>query len=326
MSLMTDLFGGSNNIDILTNSQERLVNELSQRASEELGRPADVYQGPTVAPRTSAMNRGLQAQMENAQFSPGLSSAMEQALSGAGDPEGVRSVYDAALGPAQIEFQRALNSVSSRYGDTFGASGALPEMMGRSTAEYGAGLNSLLANLTFADRNEARDRQANAIAPSAAAQAQQFDQYGQLYAAGEADRAVTGQEYESEYNKWLSGQWYNNPALKLIGPALGTQTHGIGESDGILPAIGGAAGGIGKLLAASDIRLKENVERVGETASGIPLYQFEYKHGLGPSGRYEGVVAQDLTALAPDAVAQMPNGYLGVYYDRIDADLRMVMG
>ena len=183
-----------------------------------------------------------------------------------------------------------------------------------------------MANLTYADRNQARDRQADAIAPSAAAQGQQFDQYAGLYAAGQADRAVTGQEYESEYNKWLAGQPYNNPALKFIGPALGVQHFGFGETGGILPGIANAAGSIGGLVAASDIRLKENIERVGETASGIPLYQFEYKHGLGPSGRYEGVMAQDLTVLAPDAVAQMPNGYLGVYYDRIDADLRMVTG
>jgi hypothetical protein len=79
-------------------------------------------------------------------------------------------------------------------------------------------------------------------------------------------------------------------------------------------------------LFSSDLRLKENVERVGETASGIPTYTFQYREGYGPPGTYEGVIAQDLLGLRPDAVAEMSNGYLGVYYSRIDAVLREVGG
>ncbi|HIF12845.1 MAG TPA: tail fiber domain-containing protein [Dehalococcoidia bacterium] len=74
----------------------------------------------------------------------------------------------------------------------------------------------------------------------------------------------------------------------------------------------------------SDIRLKENIERIGETASGIPTYTFQYKDGCGPLGRYKGVMAQDLLEIQPDAVAEMSNGYLGVDYSRIDADFVLV--
>ena len=44
-------------------------------------------------------------------------------------------------------------------------------------------------------------------------------------------------------------------------------------------------------------KLKENIEKVGETESGVPVSDFDYKKDKdapeGP-GRYRGVIAQDL--------------------------------
>ena len=76
-------------------------------------------------------------------------------------------------------------------------------------------------------------------------------------------------------------------------------------------------------ILSSDVRLKENIQRVGETESGIPTYTFRYTDGT--PGTYHGVMAQDLALTRPDAVVEMPDGYLGVDYSRIDASFYRVV-
>ena len=84
---------------------------------------------------------------------------------------------------------------------------------------------------------------------------------------------------------------------------------------------GGITGAIG--LAKSDIELKENIEQVGTSPSGLNIYEWNYLYE--PNDRYRGVIAQDLLSKGrQDAVAEMDNGYLGVYYDRIDVNMTRV--
>lgn len=63
--------------------------------------------------------------------------------------------------------------------------------------------------------------------------------------------------------------------------------------------------------AISDIRLKTDIVRVGETGSGLPLYTFRY---IGGTTVYRGVMAQDMLKVRPEAVILMPNGYWAVNY------------
>jgi len=71
----------------------------------------------------------------------------------------------------------------------------------------------------------------------------------------------------------------------------------------------------------SDIRLKEDIQRVGTTALGLPLYRFRYR---GQEGAFEGVMAQDVLLVAPEAVSVGPDGYLRVDYVRLGAPFRRV--
>ena len=84
--------------------------------------------------------------------------------------------------------------------------------------------------------------------------------------------------------------------------------------------IGSAAGDIaGGLIAASDIRLKENITKTGVSKSGIPIYTFNYK---GEDKLWSGTMAQDLLKIGKNnAVTIMDNGYYGVYYDMIDVNM-----
>lgn len=73
--------------------------------------------------------------------------------------------------------------------------------------------------------------------------------------------------------------------------------------------------------AVSDIRLKEDIVRVGAASNGLPLYRFRY---LGERTIYEGVMAQDVQRLYPDAVVTMPYGFLAVNYGRLGIEMKRV--
>ena len=81
-------------------------------------------------------------------------------------------------------------------------------------------------------------------------------------------------------------------------------------------------------VGPSDIRLKTNIEKVGNTEYGIPLYEFNYKNmlNLDYSGRYRGVMAQDLleTDMAK-AVITNDNGYYSIDYNQLDINLEKVL-
>ena len=82
------------------------------------------------------------------------------------------------------------------------------------------------------------------------------------------------------------------------------------------------AGTIASFAAMSDRRLKENIEEVGKSPIGYKIYEWNYK--ATPNTRYRGVIAQDVMKINPMAVDIMPNGYLGVYYDKVDVDMEVV--
>ena len=68
--------------------------------------------------------------------------------------------------------------------------------------------------------------------------------------------------------------------------------------------------------------LKENIEQVGTSPSGLNIYEWNY---IGDSDRYRGVIAQDLLNKGRhDAVTEGDNGYLAVYYDKIDVNMQKV--
>ena len=70
----------------------------------------------------------------------------------------------------------------------------------------------------------------------------------------------------------------------------------------------------------SDIRMKENIELVGQLPSGLNVYNFEYKpefKALAGHGKFTGVMAQEVEKVIPDAVATMSNGYKAVNYSLV---------
>lgn len=98
---------------------------------------------------------------------------------------------------------------------------------------------------------------------------------------------------------------------------LQTETEDITEPLTCLPdqlLIGGEC----LSVSVSDRTLKENIEYLGETESGFKLYAFDYiKHFSLPTGRFVGVMAQDLLQEYPEAVVTQANNTYAVNYTAI---------
>lgn len=71
----------------------------------------------------------------------------------------------------------------------------------------------------------------------------------------------------------------------------------------------------------SDVNLKENIDLVGLSDSGINIYTFEYKDKKYGEGVYRGVMAQEV----PWASFEANNGYLVVDYSKVDVDFEQVI-
>ena len=97
-----------------------------------------------------------------------------------------------------------------------------------------------------------------------------------------------------------------------------------GGAGGLLGSLTGAGGDIAseliKKLPFSDIRLKDNIAKVGELDSGINLYTWEWneegKRLAGDTPTF-GVLAQEVQKVTPEAVIRGNHGYLMVDYAKL---------
>ncbi|MEY5060146.1 MAG: hypothetical protein RIS45_67 [Planctomycetota bacterium] len=242
MSLQ-DVFGGSDSQSLLNPRQSQFMRSIYNRVNRSIQDGNPQYQGQTIAGINPTMQNAFAAYPGAINLNPGVDAALNAQLAGAGDPAGVQAMYESALGPARQEFDRALGQVGARYGDVWGRSGAHPEMIGRTTAEYGMGLNNLLANLTYNDRQQAADRQAAAIPMALGVRASNADAIQSLFGMGQQQRAIEQQRLTGDFNAWNAQQWYNNPAIPLGQSMLGIQTHGyVNEPGWFNQAVGAGQG------------------------------------------------------------------------------------
>ncbi|MEP4249016.1 tail fiber domain-containing protein [Tateyamaria sp.] len=78
-----------------------------------------------------------------------------------------------------------------------------------------------------------------------------------------------------------------------------------------------AAGNVG----VSDANLKTDIQKIGTTAHGLPLYNFRY---IGGDQLFEGVMAQDVLKVVPEAVVRSAYGFYAVDYGMLGIEMRAV--
>jgi hypothetical protein len=98
--------------------------------------------------------------------------------------------------------------------------------------------------------------------------------------------------------------------------AIGGQTMMQNVTANLSSRIGGVADKVGSFFSKwSDIRLKEDIQLIGKSQSGINIYRFKYKH---TNGIYEGVMAQEV----PWARKMTDTGFYMVDYNKVDVEFR----
>ena len=74
-----------------------------------------------------------------------------------------------------------------------------------------------------------------------------------------------------------------------------------------------ATGVVNERTQCSDRRLKKNIEKIGESPSGINIYKYEFKNTIYGEGEFVGVMAQEVPQASRDS-----EGVLHVNYDLLD--------
>ena len=108
----------------------------------------------------------------------------------------------------------------------------------------------------------------------------------------------------------LSGL-YGDIGASRAGRAMAEQRAQGQFQGGLINLAGQALPAIGKMF--SDIRLKENIKKIGTRPDGLGVYEFDYIWG---GDRNIGLMAQEVNEVYPHAVG-VEDGYLTVNYSQV---------
>ena len=215
--------------------------------------------------------------------------------------------------------------------------GGTPEQLALAKAQEEAQARASLAAIQQAQAEQAQDARLGtqllgaAYLPEAQAQnalqrgllASQLAQRGQLYGTG------------------LFGEASIAGLDALLGSGIGQAELmgrlGTGLLSGSMGGTGGGAGGTAEIVGGliseygpqainyvrnlfSDVRLKENIQKVGVSQNGLNVYTWDWNEdGKRLAGKTPsvGVIAQEVEQVIPDAVSIGAEGYLLVDYSQI---------
>jgi hypothetical protein len=139
----------------------------------------------------------------------------------------------------------------------------------------------------------------------------------------DAGMGGTGPEIQqNSFNNSIMGMAFNILSGGAYNPSMDWNNDGINNVVDIVGSVNDATatGTNPNIPGASDIGLKENVELVGSSPSGVNVYEFDYKDKSYGEGRYRGVVAQEV----PESSFVAEDGYLWVNYSNLDVDFEKI--
>ena len=228
----------------------------------------------------------------------------------------------AALANEQTAFLRDYMGQPFEFGNSEAEQWAYDRASPRILQQQGqneATLRTTLANKGIREGSAAWNAEMARLTNANTDQMNQLELTGRGQAFNEA-MAIRNQPI-NEVTALLSGSQVQNPGQMsqpmASAPVAGVDYTGLVNQDyqARLQNNQAKMGGLFGLASAgiglfSDRRMKTDIERVGKTDEGTPIYTYKYKSG-GPTQM--GVMAQDV----PDAAAMTDSGYLAVDYGRV---------
>lgn len=144
---------------------------------------------------------------------------------------------------------------------------------------------------------------------------------GGLLRSGSTGQAIAnyGNLFQNQYadnyfNKLLGQSGLGIQAGQTIGGAGTTST----SSSKSKPGIGGFLGSAASLVAASDRRLKKDIEKIGQLKNGLNVYS--YKYIWDEDTTRVGVMADEVERIIPEALGPvLEGGYQSVDYSKLGA-------
>ena len=294
---------------------ESIANQQMAAQSEQMAQARDYYnyQKDTYRP----LERGIVADAERFNTEAYQNQLAGQAAADAGR----------AFGISQQQNQRAMASMganpnSGRFAGMQNATGLQQAAM-RANAMTGA--RNQAQQMGYARKLDAAGLGRGLAGASAAA-------YGGASNAG----SMAGQNAQSACQNYMgnmaigSGTIAQGQQMQLSGLSniLNNQTSSyINTSGSFLGDVGGALGGAAAAYTAfSDRRVKENIVEVGvDQRTALPLYEFNYIIEFGnPDIRYQGVMADDVELIHPEAVVETDLGFKAVNYEMLGIEFKEV--
>tara|TARA_R100000234_G_scaffold52073_1_gene31245 strand:+ start:374 stop:1219 length:846 start_codon:yes stop_codon:yes gene_type:complete len=147
--------------------------------------------------------------------------------------------------------------------------------------------------------------------------------------AGQIDMTMRGgeamvQSAEMGRQSTLLGIAYGGMAGANAGvqAAYANQMAGFGMRANMLSSqVGASAQIIGSGIGAlSDRKLKKNINKIGESPSGINIYSFEFKNPKHGEGLFQGVMSDEV----PQEVVGTKDGYDTVDYSKLDVEFKQI--
>lgn len=265
--------------------------------------PNTAYPGQTVAPL-------------NAQQLQSMDLTQQRALAGSPDTNAAQQQnFDTSSGQylsaGNPYFGNMVNQIAQQVNPQvasgFEQGGRLGS--GAQANAFESALTNQAGNLAFQNYTNERNNQMTAAgqAPALANQ-----DYTDINALGNVGNQLQQQqqsyitEDQNRYQQNQQGPW---TTLQQEGGLLG-QIQVPGNSTTSQP-----------YFKKSDLRLKTDLLKIGEKR-GIPLYWFRYRGR--PGKMYEGVMAQDVLKVCPDAVVMASDGYYAVNYAMLGLELKEI--
>ena len=97
------------------------------------------------------------------------------------------------------------------------------------------------------------------------------------------------------------------------------QANMLGQQSAAMYGMAGSAIS-GGMAAASDRKLKKNINLIGESPSGLNIYSFEYKNPQIGKGLFQGVMSDEV----PQEVVGTRDGYDTVNYNMLDVEFKQI--
>ena len=176
-----------------------------------------------------------------------------------------------------------------------------------------------------------QERANNLMARQGAMTLQQMERQG----AGQADMTERGgaamvQSAEMGRQSTLLGIEYGGMAGANAGvqSAYANQMAGFGAQASMLNSQVGAAAtitaagiqGATSMMPTSDRKLKKNINKIGESPSGLNIYSFEYKDSKYGRGLFQGVMSDEI----PQEAVGTRDGYDTVDYSMLDVEFKQI--